>query len=363
MVENVLLITYSIYDFNGRTKELVEALRLLGNVYVISQSIDDEPKFPNHIVYNTPIKSYIDFIRFCYVKSKKIKNLSIILADDRKGLIPAYLIKKTRPNAVSIYDSRELYIQKEVKHLVGKIGCIIESILNKKFQIVICANKERARIMKMVYKLDSMPLVFENLRKLEYSNKFDVDIYNQKYSSLLLDKKVKIISTSGLAFDRGGKKLIEDVAKMSDKYSLYILGGGNSKEKKNFYKLIEEKKISNIYLIGKVNSDELKFFINKCDLGAVFYHSRDLNNKYCASGKVFEFLFEELPIICSDNIPLANYCNEYGVGISGKDYGESIHKVMSNISEIKRNIINTKKVFNIERNREKLADEIKDRII
>ena len=44
-----------------------------------------------------------------------------------------------------------------------------------------------------------------------------------------------------------------------------------------------------------MDQDHLKYFIENSQVGMVTYHQHDLNNKYCASGKIYEFLFEGKP--------------------------------------------------------------------
>ena len=71
-----------------------------------------------------------------------------------------------------------------------------------------CANKERARIMKYVHKLKELPIVFENIRKLENTIHKDLVETHNKYNFLRTEKRLKVISTSGFAFERGGDELI-----------------------------------------------------------------------------------------------------------------------------------------------------------
>ena len=38
-----------------------------------------------------------------------------------------------------------------------------------------------------------------------------------------------------------------------------------------------------------------------------------MNNKYCASGKIFEFLYEGIPVVTTTNITLKTVCDEYNI--------------------------------------------------
>ena len=103
-------------------------------------------------------------------------------------LVPEYVLlfcphqqKMIHPKKV-IQDCRELYLFTEVKHLTGKIGCLFEEYMVKQADVVICANKERSKIMKKIYKLDKTPIVYENLRQLQYESDEDKKKAEEKLS-------------------------------------------------------------------------------------------------------------------------------------------------------------------------------------
>ncbi|MGE4284624.1 MAG: hypothetical protein AB7G87_13060 [Clostridia bacterium] len=353
----VLVISYSTYEYDGRLRELVEIAQLLGETYLISKA--SNKIFENHFIYNKS-DNYFIFLQFCYQVAKMIPDLSIVIADNRKALIPGQFIKRIVPSKIwTISDSRELYIIKDVKHITGKIGCIIEKFLYKKYDLLICANRERARIAKKLYNLTKEPLVYENIRKLDYSLTVDLGNLQEKFKYFFSNDSIKIVSTAGYSLNRGGIKLIEEVGSLGDKFSLFIIGGGKEDEKKKFNSLILENGINNIFDVGRLNSDELKYFIRNCDIGAVFYHKQDLNNRYCASGKVYEFIFEGLPIVCTSNIPLKRFCKQYQVGISGDSFSDSIMRIVDNMEFFRSNIKKMIDDFDIIENRSHIAHIIK----
>lgn len=357
----VLVISFSSYEYDGRLRELVEIAQLLGETYLISKA--NKKVFENHYVIESKSNNYFLFLLFCIKIAKKIPDLSIVIADNRKALIPGHLIKRVLPlKIVTVSDSRELYTIKDVEHLAGKIGCIIEKLLYRKYDLLVCANRERARIMKKLYNLSEEPLVYENIRKLNYSSALDVHKCQEKFSHFFSNNSIKIVSTAGYSLSRGGKKLIEEVGLLGDEFSLYIIGGGKENEKSIFDSLVLDLGISNIIDVGRLTTDELKYFIQNCDIGVVFYHQKDLNNRYCASGKVYEFIFEGLPIVCSSNTPLMRFCNQFKVGIAGESFSKSLIQIVEKIGWYRENVHKAALRIDIEQNRKKLANEIKSRI-
>ena len=66
--------------------------------------------------------------------------------------------------------------------------------------------------------------------------------------------------------------------------------------------------------------------------------TKNLNTKYCASGKIYEYLYEGLPILAYKNIPLKRFIEKYKIGVSGDNFNELINELESNYDKYKKNI-------------------------
>ena len=206
---DVLLISYSNIEYDGRLRELVEIAKLIGNVKYITQGDTTSTKVSeDHIEFKSNnFLKYLKFIYFC-VRSAKNSRIDVLFIDNRKAIIPAYIVKKIKKVKFVIQDVRELYIMRETKHLIGKLGCLVEKHFNKKSNILISANIYRSGIMRDMFKLKKTPLVFDNIRKLKYSEDFDLNYVTSKYKELFLSDSFKIISTSGCSLSRTNDKLV-----------------------------------------------------------------------------------------------------------------------------------------------------------
>lgn len=114
-----------------------------------------------------------------------------------------------------------------------------------------------------------------------------------------------------------------------------------------------------IHLIDKVSMDELRFLIKKSDVGIVNYHQKDLNNLYCASGKIYEYLEEGKPIITTENIPLKEFCEIHEVGVANNNFNESIDLIFKEYSKFQKNVYLKKSSFSPIINNEYLANEVR----
>lgn len=354
---NIFFISNGIWEFDGRLRELVKVALSLGSVKYItrvnnnSKSIDE-----SHIrIYH---KSYLYFIIKTIKESFSYKYIDVLFIDNRKAIIPALIVKILKKPKNIILDVRELYLSKEVKHLSGKIGCFFERIMIQKADIVICANKYRAEIMQEYYNLSSLPLVYENIRKIKYNNNPTINEFEEKYKHIFEKDTLKIISTSGYSVSRTNDKLVEALATLGDKYDLLLVGGGTINDKKIIQNIINEKSLSNVHLIEMVGEDELKYLMNKSQIGIVNYHQKDLNNKYCASGKLYEFLFEGLPVVTTENPPLKELCDIHMIGISDDNYKDAIRKIESEYEIYKKNVEIFTKTISVKTNNSDVENEI-----
>lgn len=357
----VFLISNGIWEFDGRLRELIKVASELGEIKYITRS-----KNTNFRTDDKHIKvrenNYFQFIVNAVVQGLKLKDIDILFVDNRKAIIPALILKLFRIHAKVILDVRELYLSKEVKRLIGKIGCFFEGIMIEKADVVICANKYRAELMKEYYRLNKTPLIYENLRRLQYSSDFDCDELKRKYNEIITKNSFKIISTSGCSVSRTNDTLVEAVAMLGKGYDLLLVGGRTKKDEMVIQNIIDKNNLNNVHLIQSVEEDELKYLISISQLGIVNYHQKDLNNKYCASGKIYEFIFENLPVVTTENPPLKEICQDFNIGVSDDDYVNGIVNINGNYLYYKNNVKSLSNRIDVEKNNQNLVLEIRTRM-
>jgi hypothetical protein len=355
----ILLISYGKWEFDGRLRELVNITKKLGECkYItrINNLSDMQDKF--HIGISRG--NYLHFMAKSIREAFSFKKIDILFIDNRKAIIPGLIIKYIKKPQNIILDVRELYISKEINYFTGKIGCYVERLMIKRANIVICANKYRSDFMKNYYNLEMYPLVFENIRQLKSDNLISKMQLLDKYNYILSKSTIKIISTSGYSIDRTNDKLVEAMSVLGDRFELFLVGGGSIEDKRIIDNIINKKNIKNVNFIDMVEINELRYLISKCDIGVVNYHQNDLNNKFCASGKIYEFLYEGLPIITTENIPLLFMCNTYNIGVSDNNYIEGIKKIYKEYDYYKKNVENYICNIDVDKNNFELFIKIKD---
>ena len=353
----ILLISYGDIGFDGRLRSLINVFSQMGEVYAFSRG--SVPLNEISKICNLPYTKFIgEAIRF----AKKIDKIDWLVLDNRKATIPGLLIKKKyKPNIV-IQDCRELYLINEVKHLTGKIGCVFEKMMVKRSDIVICANQERCEIMQREYKLDKTPISYENLRKLEFESDEALGLAKKKLDPFIIEDEIRILSSSGCSIKRTNDVLVRNLNKVQEKCRLFLVGDSTSDEKQAIESIVEEMKVDNVEILGRLNQTELKYLISHCHIGIVNYGQYDTNNRLCASGKLYEFLYEGIPVVTTTNPPLKRICETYNVGVCDDEYYNGINTVLGDYDSYILAIKKYTENFTVEMNDDKLIKDINVRI-
>lgn len=357
----VLFLSYAEWDYNGRTQELLKVASSLGELYAFTRGRTQNGIADNHIIYRK--KTFVNYVFQAFSILHKIPVVDVLFVDNRKAAFVANLILKQNKIRFVFYDMRELYVKNEVSKFSSKLGCFFEERFLKKVNAVICANEERMGFVKRMHKLSIPVLCFENIRKLEYSESVDIDLLNAKYSQIIKKNSFKIISTSGLSVSRGIDKLLEAIERSTVPIEVILAGPCQQSELEFLKNFISNHNAENIHYVGRVYHDELKYLISHCDCGIVSYHSKDTNNKYCASGKIYEFLFEGIPVITTSNPPLKNFVDKYGIGCSAEDYELLLKDMIDNYTTYRENAKKYRDTISIEENVNSLVNELKNILV
>jgi len=344
---NILFVSYGVYEYDGRLRELIKIAKQIGNTTYITRIHSKNSKQENsHVAINIRgLLSYLKFIFKIMRVAYNLNNIDVLFIDNRKAVIPGLVVKIFKNPKVIIQDVRELYLINEIKYLRGKIG-----------------NKYRAKIMQEYYSLNEMPLIYGNIRKLEFDNNYSKKELEGKFNTILKDDTFKIISTSGYAIKRTNDKLVLAMKGLGKKFELLLVGGGTKRDYKRITRLIKKNKIENVRIIDKLSTSELKYLIQKCQVGVVNYNKEDTNNKFCASGKIYEFVFEGLPVITTENLPLVELVERYRIGVSNDNYHNGIITICKNYLYYKQNVLSFAKSIDVDTNNQQLVKLIKERI-
>lgn len=358
----ILLLSRGDFDYDGRLRELFQVFSRLGDLYAFT--LGSTPQAERHTVYSGPAfnRSYPDFIKTAVAYGRSVGPVDLLVLDNGPAALPGLLLRRRlRPRAM-IQDCRELYLPKDCTSVKSRILCELEQAALRRADIVICANRERAEIMERISRLKHPPLVYENLRRLQYSSDSAPAEQAARFSGYLHDGELRIFSTNGWSLARGTGDLIRALPRVRRNCRLFLAGGGREADRQALEEIIAEEGLDNVELLGNQNQDALKYLAGVCHIGIVSYGQAVLNQRYCASGKLYEFIYEGLPVVTTTNPPLKNLCDGEQIGVADDLYYNGINAVAENYDFYRKNAAAFGLRHTVEENNANLLRDLAERL-
>jgi len=334
---NILFAVYDNFPHDQRATETILALSKIGRVTTVSLGSIEKDNI-QCIITGKGKRNYFQFKRELINTYKRIKPDVVFLHDQATSFFIGWL-KKRKQRVKILYDSSELYYDKFDLSLGGLKGVILQ-LEEKKYlryaDYIFAANIERATIMKDVYGLQQIPTVWDNIHRID-------DQYNElecskKFGKYLSEGKKIILYCGGINPRRGTFELIDAVEKLGSDYFLLVAGFAANNNLNTFNSIYDKSEVKNFSYLGFLSRGELKFLLRNCVISVSIFDFSCVNHIFCASGKVYESLFEGVPVLTSTNPPLNRLCREYGVGVSTNNYIDGIESICRNYEQLKKNI-------------------------
>ena len=274
------------------------------------------------------------------IRLVKGKKYDLVYAHDYYTAIPLLLLKRKKIGIKYVYDAHELYIPVKNARFSKRdwFFYYMERKSIKEADLVICAQEDRAIIMKKHYKLKNYPTVIRNISRLanledksiaksimiKYQDFFEIDAFTIVYAGVV---------TNTRKIDR----LIEAIVQLGEGYKLLIIGDGDSLELINTK--IEELNTDSIISIGSIPYSSLYSVLRICDIGYIYYPTTDLNNIYCAPNKIYEYASVGLPIISNENPTVKKLVDKYEIGLCNDNIKSAIEDIAKNYKYYKEKVL------------------------
>lgn len=284
----------------------------------------------------------------------------IVYCHDYYSSILAYLLIKTGYSGKIIYDAHELMLPEE-GHKDRRLNFFywFERRIVKKVNLLICASEERGQIMKDHYGLTSMPVVVPNISQLQVN---DEDEEVKKTLQSLCDfftvQKPTVVYAGAVCDSRKITELLDAAITLSEKCKLLIVGNGDSLEILK-QKAAEHPELTAMFT-GAVPYKCLGSILSRCDIGFLYYPTNTLNNKYCASNKIYEYASVELPMLANENPTVRKIVENSHVGYSTNDFITGLNQLLRDKESFKQSCREFSKKNSWKNEADKINKAVKD---
>ena len=336
-----LLIVYHNINTEARSQETCDLLKKYGQVICVSYATyqDDAIKGVSN---RNGKKSLLSFL-INAARTIRSEQPDLIVLHDEYPMVLVPYIKSVAKKAKIIHDSSELYLltnrKKGKTSLKSEIARLFLYCVKRhihKVDLVLAANKERAQIMKTHYGLEKLPLVFDNIHKIE--GDYNQEECDRKFAAVL-NGKTNVLYAGGISENRMTYLLAEQFGALaSENVQLLIVGMKEHGAEEKLQLLLTEKHITNVQYLGFVSREELKYLMEKSSITISTFAMDTPNNINCASGKVYEGLFLGKPLLAGINPPLKRLCEEHKVGVSTQQFADGCRQILSNYAYYQENV-------------------------
>jgi glycosyltransferase involved in cell wall biosynthesis len=173
--------------------------------------------------------------------------------------------------------------------------------------------------------------VIRNIPSYTHSGKYN--IFREKYN---LSEDIRICLYQGLISKTRGVDLIVkavlEVCKKNDNVVFFFLGDGPYLEELKQL-VIDSNLEDKIYILGKIEQNELLKYTMSADIGVHAISNTCLNHEYCLPNKVFEYIHAHVVLVVTNLLELSKFVEENQVGITfedndAKSLEESLNKIL-----------------------------------
>jgi glycosyltransferase involved in cell wall biosynthesis len=250
-------------------------------------------------LWSDPLRNFweqLNFNRRAASIIEKLKPTHIHCHDLSTLLAGVSAKKKTR--AKLIFDAHEL-MPESCGGIRKAIWDYIEKRCVASCDNIIMPEKNRIAYFKQKHVNILDPVLLENFpSKAEIPTK-KINLFRNLYP-IKRDQKI-VLYSGGVGPGRHVEELIDSMAVCSDKFVLIILGLAF----KGYAKLLAAnvKKLGlgdRVFFHDAVPYTDILRYMASCDVGTAFYRNTDVNNYYCASNKVYEYIALDKVLVTND---------------------------------------------------------------
>lgn len=249
------------------------------DIYYVNQREFDKKNYVKRVL------NEIFYIRQLVQISNKIDHDLIIATSPYMFMIPLVGFGQQGPKILDIRDLVWEYLDDKsfFKRIIKKSLKYIMRQGIKKFDRVTVTNQSEATRLKNNYGVNNVDILFNGIEKNHYDKLIKIEVIEE------MPFTVTYVGNIGIAQNI---RTIIEAAKRLPEVRFFLLGPGVELEELQTY--VEENKITNVTLTGKVAWNKLKEYYENT---SVLYAQLDKNYTSAVPSKLYEYASIGLPII------------------------------------------------------------------
>jgi glycosyltransferase involved in cell wall biosynthesis len=265
-------------------------------------------------LWSSPAMNFYEQLSFNRKAALLLKELhpNYIHCHDLSSLLSSVWAKK-RAKAKLIFDAHEL-MPESMGGIREKIWGRIEKTCIKSCDHIIMPEKNRIAYFKEKYPNIYEISLLENFPRRNEIPTEKADLFRNLYP---IRKEQKIILYSGtVGTGRYIEELIDSMSLCTREFVLVILGRTfNNYEDLLRLRVKKLGLLDRVFFHESVPHVEVLRYMASCNIGTAFYRNTDLNNYYCASNKLYEYIALEKKVLTNNYPGLLETVGKFRQGI------------------------------------------------
>lgn len=288
------------------------------------------------------------------------KKCDIFYAHDFSSAPEAIYMKLSRKCEKLVYDAHELFYPEENVHfsLRDYLFYFCEKWVIKHADVIICAQSDRARLMKEHYKLPQLPVVVRNISILPPCSAMQDKALEKEFLEYFDSQCITVVYAGAIEKERNLEAMIKAVKEYKER-PIRILLIGNGSYLGSLKEYVHAESMDNVKFMPGIPYNQLSFVLSRCDIGYLSYTEERANTRYCSPNKIYEYASVNLPIISTGNETVKTLIQSFDIGTYSDDLSEALDSLIPRLDEVRAHCDDFLKANSWESEKIKLIEAVK----
>jgi glycosyltransferase involved in cell wall biosynthesis len=370
-----ILLTPDVFDFFLSNKILCYSLLALLIIMrkQIKGLIGTVRKQIKGLIHSSVKALLMPFHRhFCFLSFYKAavaatagQHFTIYHAHDLNTLPAAYYAAK-RDKAKLVYDSHELYVERNKLYPSSGIWKFIlrriEGFFVHRSDAVFTVNETLAGELARRYNIPMPKVIMNAPARFTASERPRPGNSRLRNELAIPEDKKCLLYVGGITFNRGLEELIQSLVYLPDCYLVYM-GYGTEPYKQTLQAQADEKNVAARFaFFGPVPTNEVILYAAGADLGVAPIANACMSYYCCSPNKLFEYMNAGLPVIASNFPEMEKVVLGHNIGLTfdpadPKDIAETARQILDDpkiAKTMRENAFKASAMYNWENEAKKL---------